>query len=164
MPPVNSQILPEDFNGTFTFTNWTDRDFIGRWGGVDYKFPALKTVPMIMNFTPVEIQNIRKKFAKDLAEREYFKSKEYENINAKNKDVNFHSAVTYSPNDLKVFIQRCLEPLPIAKIEATPAPKDSEARSFHTDDKGNPTTKILKSKASGDSADDSVIGDGQVIA
>jgi hypothetical protein len=61
-------VLPSDFDGIFRFTNWTDSDFTAKWDNIEYTFPAKKTTPIVIpNATPVEIQNIRKKFAKELA-------------------------------------------------------------------------------------------------
>jgi hypothetical protein len=116
-------VLPEDFDGVFMFTNWSDEDFKGVWGSVEYMFPALTTSPMVMPFSPVEIQNIRKKFAKDLAEREYFKSKHYASLQKQegtpgNRTMNsIHQAGTYTMNELTPFIQKALDPLPVAKAE-----------------------------------------------
>lgn len=160
-----TSVLPVDFDGVFRFTNWTDRDFVAKWGGKEYKFPALKTTPMIMgDFTPYEIQNIRKKFAKDLANREFFQSKEHDALNAKNTNLtSFHGAVTYTDNDLKVFIQKCLDPLPVGKVEVTTPISDGKKRTFHTDEDGKPTTRVLKSKLAGDAKDDSLIAEGTKV-
>ena len=78
---AHEPVLPEDFDGTFRFTNPSEEDFIGEWGSKEYHFPAGKTVPMVMpEYSPIEIQHIRKKFAKNLAEREFYKSKGYETM------------------------------------------------------------------------------------
>ncbi len=118
MSPAPSQ-LPADFDGVFRFTNWTDRDFTAKWGGIAYTFPAMKTTPMvILQATPYEIQYIRKKFAKELAEREFFGSKEYSRLDNMNKDDKlrtFQAAVAYTPQNIEVLVTKCLEPL-------TPAP------------------------------------------
>ena len=71
-------VLPPDFDGVFRFTNWTKEDFVGIWGSKEYHLPALSTSPMVIpDHSPLEIQHIRKKFAKDLAEREFYKSAKY---------------------------------------------------------------------------------------
>lgn len=127
-------VLPEDFDGTFRFTNWTDEEFIGKWGGKEYHFPAQFTSPIIIpDHSPLQIQQIRKKFAKDLAEREFYRSKQYEALRTtegmkENGMVvprlnSIHQAATYSLNELTPFIQRCLEPLPVGKAQVTEAPK-----------------------------------------
>jgi len=60
--------LPEDFDGVFRFNNWSNADFVGGWGGKKYIFAAETTSPMVIpEHSPLEIQYIRKKFAKDLA-------------------------------------------------------------------------------------------------
>lgn len=129
--------LPEDFDGVFHFTNWSDQEFVGVWGGKKYIFPAQKTSPMIIpEHSPLEIQHIRKKFAKDLAEREYFKSPQYEHQRLREGEKDEYGMIkprgqgmshagTYSLAELTPFIQRCLEPLPVAKalvekVEKTP--------------------------------------------
>jgi hypothetical protein len=125
--------LPEDFDGVFRFTNWTNEEFVGVWGGKKYTFPPEATSPMIIpEHSPLEIQYIRKKFAKDLAEREFYKSKSYKDLikQERNPDGSprlngIQSAGTYSLDQLTPFIQKCLEPLPVSKalvqtIEKTP--------------------------------------------
>lgn len=108
-------ILPEDFDGVFKFTNWTDEDFTARWNKVEYTFPMRKTSPMIMNFTPVEIQSIRKKFARELAIREFYKSKKFKEMN---KHVPGGTPVSYHDEDLTEFTQKCLVPLEVSKFSA----------------------------------------------
>lgn len=154
------QTLPVDFDGVFRFTNWTDEDFISKWDGKTYTFPALKTVPIIIpTLSPLEIQNVRKKFAKELAEREFSGSKRYKELDAKNKGENmrtFHAAVTYTPNELEPLVQKCLEPLPVAKMEVKDTPKVEIKPK---------ATRRLKSKLSDpNETDESLIRDGQVVA
>lgn len=122
-------ILPENFNGTFYFTNYTGEDFIGVWGKKEYLFKARTSAPMIMTeHTPLEIQNIRKKFAKDLAEREFYKSKGYDVLRSQegtpgNRTMSgIHQAGTYSMNELTPFIQKCLEPLEVSEATIRIAP------------------------------------------
>ncbi len=124
-------VLPEDFDGTFRFTNWSDEDFIAKWNSKEYRFAAQTTSPiLISDQTPLEIQSIRKKFAKDLAEREFFKGRKYETIRSRegNKDEmgmiqprgnGMSHAGTYSIDDLAPFIRRCLEPLAVARAVVT---------------------------------------------
>lgn len=129
------RVLPEDFNGVFEFTNWTDEEFIGKWGGKEYRFPPQSRSPMLIpEHSPIEVQNIRKKFAKDLAEREFFKTPKYEVLRLREgvKDElgmvqpraqGMSHAGQYTLVDLVPFIQKCLEPLPIKKATVTVAPK-----------------------------------------
>ncbi len=112
-------VLPEDFDGVFRFSNPSDEDFVGIWGGKEYLFPAGTTVPLvIVEHSPIEIQHIRKKLAKDLAEREFYKSKGYNMLRDQegkpgNRVFNsIHQAATYTIKDLEPYIQQCLLPLP----------------------------------------------------
>lgn len=115
-------VLPEDFTGVFYFTNWSDEDFVGVWGSKEYLFPKLSTSPMVIpEHSPLEIQHIRKKFAKDLAEREFYRSKEYKTLQKTegtpgNRTLNsIHQATAYSINELTPYIQKALAPLPVAR-------------------------------------------------
>lgn len=138
-------ILPEDFDGVFRFTNWTDRDFTARWDKIEYTFPANKTSPMVMNFTPSEIQNIRKKFAKELAVREFYSTDKFKELN---KHVPGGIPALYTDTDLTPFIQKCLEPLPIQNAKAKMLPKDNLELKNRQDDEGNPITVPLDAKKS----------------
>ena len=110
---------PEGFEGVFYFTNATDEDFVTLWNNKEYTFPKKKTVPMIIANEPLEnIQQIRKYFAKRLAEREFFKSKDF--TKSKNGIVNAGSgsnmvASSYDERLLQPWIDECLEELPRAK-------------------------------------------------
>ena len=69
------KMLPENFDGVVRFTNWSDEDFTGRWNSKDYSFAANTTSPLfIAEHSPLETLNIVKKFALDLAIREWGKS------------------------------------------------------------------------------------------
>lgn len=149
-------VLPENFDGTFRFTNWTDEEFVGKWGGKEYHFAALSTAPMIMpEFTPLEVQYIRKKFAKDLAEREYFNSKGYKNL--RKQEVNsdgtarlnsMNQAGTYSLNELSPFIQKALEPLEISKILVTKSEKASLESTLSRNESGELNSTVIKASDS----------------
>lgn len=110
---------PEGFEGVFYFTNATDEDFVTLWNNKEYTYPAGTTVPMIIANESLEnIQQIRKYFAKRLAEREYFKSKDFNKV--KNGTPNAGSganmvASMYDEKLLQPWIDECLEPLPRAK-------------------------------------------------
>lgn len=143
-------VLPENFNGTFDFTNWSDEDFDGVWGGIAYTFPANSTSPMILPFSPLEIQHIRKKFAKDLAEREYFKSKEYKVLQKQegtpgNRTFNsFQSAGQYFEGDLVSYIKRALDPLQQARATPRKVATQSVEDKLSLDDKsGKPVTAAM---------------------
>lgn len=125
--------LPEDFNGTFFFTNWTDEEFVGVWGKKEYHFPPQSTSPLIIvDQTPVEVQWIRKKFAKDLAEKEFPKTDKFKELFAREQDAmgqkrlgSLHQAGSYSIADIEPLIEKCLIPLAksvakVKKIEFVP--------------------------------------------
>ena len=150
--------LPADYDGVFGFTYWTDRDFTAKWGGIEYTFPALKTTPMLLPFSPLEIQSIRKKFAKELAEREFFQGKKIKDLDKKNEGVNFQGAVTYTENDLTPFIQKALSPLPVGQMKAEQVLTEGEKRPKAK------VTKIVKTKLSGDDEEETLVqGKGDVI-
>ena len=140
-----NNILPEDFDGVFRFTNFSNEDFIARWDKVEYTFPANKTSPMIMNATPIEIQNIRKKFARELAEREFYKTEKFTRMN---KHIEGGTPALYTETDLASFIQRCLEPLPIVHAKAKVLPKNNLEQLNRMDEEGNPITVPIDKKAS----------------
>lgn len=143
--------LPEDFDGVFRFTNFSNREFIGVWGGKKYIFPAETTSPMIIpEHSPLEIQHIRKKFAKDLAEREFYTTKNYKDLlkQEKNNDGSprlngIHSAGTYSIDQLTPLIQKCLEPLPISKALVQPITKIPLEQTLTRNNKGNLNTEAI---------------------
>lgn len=139
MPPIKyDNILPADFDGVFRFTNWTDREFVGMWNKVAYRFPPLTTSPMIIsNATPEEVQHIRKKFARELGEREFYRSERYNELNKQALPGSGNVAAIYTDEDLAPFVQRCLEPLPEARATASRVAGD-KTENYHTD-----VTKVL---------------------
>jgi len=148
-------VLPEKFDGTFKFSNPTEKDFIGVWDKEEYLFPAGKTVPMIMPaHSPLEIQHIRKKFAKDLAEREFYNSKSYkdkadqEGSSGNRTMTGIHQAATYSLEDLTPFIQKCLQPLDMADMTSQPRQGQTVESKLHKDDDGSFVTSAIDKKTS----------------
>ncbi len=143
---MKDDILPEGFNGTFYFTNYSDEEFKARWNKKEYTFPPESTVPLIiLDATPAEVQNIRKKFARELAEREFYKTAKYASIEAQNPRhtlASFRVAIAYNESELNPFITRALEPLKAASIKVQSVVDDS-ADKFHKDDKGNPVTPVV---------------------
>ena len=138
--PVASNKLPEDFDGTFRFTNCRDTEFKARWNSKEYTFPPLKTVPMIIdNATPLEVQSIRKKFAREWAIEEWYKTPMFIGMNA---HVPGGTPALYTESDLAPFIQKCLEPLPIARAKVEVVKKDEDSK-FTKDAKGRPRTRPL---------------------
>lgn len=145
-------VLPENFDGTFRFTNWTDQDFIGKWDGKEYRFAAGTTSPIIIaDQTPLEIQSIRKKFAKDLAEQEFFKGQGYAQLHLQERNNDgsprlnsIHQAGTYSIETLAPFIQRCLEPLAVARAVVTEAQKVNMEDKLTRDESGEINSIVVK--------------------
>lgn len=148
-------VLPPDFDGTFKFSNPSDEDFIGKWNSREYLFPAGTTVPMIMSeHSPLEIQHIRKKFALDLAEREFFKTKKYETFRSREgvkddmgmiqpRGNGMSHAGQYTIGELTPFIQKCLQPLPVATLTSKEAKKTKLEDVLHKDDDGKLVTAAL---------------------
>lgn len=132
MPPQKfSSVLPENFDGVFKFSNPYDEDFYGEWDSKRYLYPAHTRTPIIIaNATPLEIQQIRKKFARELGEREYLKSKavaDKEKIEKANNAPalnSMHQANIYVLDEMSDFVQRCLEDLPATTPTVTEVPKD----------------------------------------
>ena len=137
----NNNVLPPDFDGVFRFTNYTDQDFTAKWNNVAYTFPATKTSPMIIpGATPEEVQHIRKKFARELAEQEFAKTDKFKRLN----DVPpGGTPALYTESDLTPFIQRCLEPLPLAQAAMKALPRDNDSK-FTVDSKGRKVTRVLE--------------------
>ncbi len=149
------KVLPPDFDGTFRFTNPSKEDFIGKWNGQEYLFPAESTTPLIMiEHSPLEIQHIRKKFAKDLAEREFYKSKGYRVLSGQegkpgNRTFNsIFQAAAYNLSDLEPFIKACLKPLRAAEILSRPAVKIPLEDKLKKNDDGTLQTEAVDNKTS----------------
>ncbi len=142
---MNENILPADFDGVFRFTNFTNEDFTAKWSNIEYTFPALKTSPMLIgNATPLEVQHIRKKFARELAIREFYKTPKFVGLNAHTPG---GTPALYTDSDLAPFIQRCLEPLPIAQAKAKVMPKNFDEDSLRKDEEGEPVTQVIDHKS-----------------
>lgn len=120
---------PEGFEGVFYFTNATDEDFTTLWNNKEYTYPKGTTVPMIISNEPLEnVQQIRKYFAKRLAEREFFKSKDF--TKTRNGVVNASGggnmvASMYDEKVLQPWVDQCLEPLPRAKAIVKSRPDET---------------------------------------
>ncbi len=117
---------PENFDGVFKFTNATDEDFTTLWNNKEYTYPAGKTVPMVIANESLEnIQQIRKYFAKRLAEREYLNSKDFNKISNGLKDKDGIKRVipsSYNESELQPWIDECLKPLDpgFQKVKSVP--------------------------------------------
>lgn len=102
-----------NFDGVFRFTNITDEDFVFLWNNKEYVFPAGKTTPMIIaNETPENIQNIRKKCAYKLAQREFYKGKVYNEMKEQGRGL----PPLYDEKLLEPMIESCLKPLPVGNV------------------------------------------------
>lgn len=147
--------LPEDFDGTFYFTNDSDEDFIGKWGGKEYRFAAHATSPiLIMDASPLDIQQIRKKFARDWAVKEFGKSETYQKLLAQERNPDgtprlnsIHQGGTYSDNDLIALIQRCLKPLPVKRAEVKTIEKTPIEDKLSRDNDGELNTMVVSQNA-----------------
>jgi len=153
-------VLPENFDGTFKFSNWSDEEFTGKWNSKEYLFPAGTTVGLVMpEHSPLEIQHIRKKFAKDLAEREFFKTQKYETFRSRegSKDElgmiqprgsGMSHAGQYTIQDLTPLIQKGLEPLADAKLVSQAVQKQPIEDVMHRDEEGKLVTEVVDKNTS----------------
>lgn len=136
-----ANVLPADFDGVFRFTNFTTEDFVAKWDNIEYTFPAKKMTPMVIpNASPEQVQNIRKKFARELAIREFYNSPKFK---ALNKHTPGGTPALYNDSDLAPFSQRCLEPLPIGSAKSRILPKQNEQDFLSKNKVGKPVTRIL---------------------
>lgn len=141
--PDDNVRLPADFDGVFRFTNFTENEFKAKWNNVEYTFPPLKTTPMIIQgATPEEVQHIRKKFAKELAVACFYQTDKFKAQDKIKGDQGMPAL--YTETDIAPFVQRCLEPLPIAKAIVTPAPQDNIEQKLRKNTRGKNVTKILE--------------------
>lgn len=105
-------IIDNDFDGVFKFTNPTTEDYKHLWNNIEYTFPAMSTSPMIIpNETLENIQEIRKRFAYDLAVKRFYGGKEYHRLNKMGNGI----PPTFDEKLLQPMIDECLKPLPVVK-------------------------------------------------
>jgi len=125
--------LPENFDGVFRFTNFTDEDFTTLWNSKEYTFPKQTSSPMIiLGESPENVQNIRKLFAKRLAKREFYKGARYEELNSLTKQSNGVPTTFNEDKEFATFIQKCLEPLELSQAKITNKPKKEITVSEYT--------------------------------
>lgn len=111
------------FEGVFFFTNATDEDYSHLWNNKEYIFPKQTMCPMVIPTETLEsIQEIRKRFAYDLAVREYYKTKEY----VKNSKMGNGLPPLFDEKVLQPWIDQCLSPLPKAMIKVKEGKKTKE--------------------------------------
>lgn len=146
-------VLPSNFDGVFKFSNPFSEDFIGVWNKKEYEFKAGTMTPMVMTeHSPLEIQHIRKKFAKDLAEREWFKSKGYKVLQGQegkpgNRIMNsIQQAATYTLTELEPYIRQCLQPLPAGQAMARAIVSDKMEDKLKRDDNGQLISEVVDPK------------------
>ena len=139
-----------EFDGVFRFTNTSDEDFTTLWNNKEYTYPAGQTVPMIIANESLEnIQQIRKYFAKRLAEREYYKTKGFKEVKngIKNKEMGRNVVSSgYDEGDLQPFINSCLKPLPEGRQKVKDVPPEERnikvSKAFSTGDPTNPFPSV----------------------
>ena len=150
------KMLPENFDGIIRFTNWSDEDFVGKWNSKEYEFKANTTSPLFMvDQTPLEMLNICKKFALDLAVREWGRSKWYEdnlkrerNSDGSPRGYGMQGAATYTIDQLAPLIQKGLYVYPESKAKVQEAFRPKLEEKLRKDDEGNTVTKAVKKNAS----------------
>lgn len=127
-----------EFMGVFHFTNWTDEDFVHLWNNEEYTFPKGTSVPLIMPKENSEnIQEIRKRFAYDLAVREFYKSPQYKKMSKMGNGL----PPIFDEKILEPMIEKCLKPLPMGKATVKKIELDEEKKfksSMAMDDSDNP--------------------------
>ena len=113
------------FDGVFRFTNITEEDFVFLWNNKEYIFPAGKSTPMIIaNESPENVQEIRKKAAYKLAQREFYKGDIYNQMKEQGRGL----PPTYDDKLLEPMIKTCLNPLPIGFATVKELPKEDESK------------------------------------
>ncbi len=112
-------VKPSEFNGTWIFSNPDTEDFTGIWNGTSYTFKAMSTSPFyIIDANPIETQEIRKQFARKLAERMFGKTKRYEKLEKDGEGKPVPRFYDYAV-EIQPFVDQCLKPLPKAEITVT---------------------------------------------
>lgn len=140
-----AQTLPEGFTGMFYFTNPTDTEFVSFWNSMQYTFPAHKTVPLIIpSETPLGVQEIRKKFARELATLMFYNTDKYKVRDAEAPAGSGKVPAIFTDADLKPYVQMCIEPLPLAQATIEVKELDQTEKKLHRDEDGKRRTKILK--------------------
>lgn len=132
MNQENTLEAPAEFDGVYRFTNFSEEDFTTLWNNIEYTFAKKTTSPIIIPSESAEnIQNIRKIFAKRLAQREFYAGNRYTELNELTKKTGVPPLVD-EDKEFAPFIQKCLEPLPVGKVTAKKIPKSEAEVSEHT--------------------------------
>lgn len=152
------EVLPKNVDVRFPFTNRSTEVFKARWAKKEYTFPSMSTIQMlgmINDATPLELQGIRKKFAREWAVREFFKGEIPVNgptaasMTNKPGELNsIHQARTYSDNELAPYIQMCLIPLPIGEVRVADVSEAPLEETLHRDEEGALITEAISKNTS----------------
>lgn len=164
-------MLPENFDGIVRFTNWTDEDFVATYNSKTYFFPKETTSPLTLvdmshyddkgNLlqklaSPIELLNICKKFALDLATREWGKTQWYKdqlkrerNVDGSPRGYGFSGASTYDINDpaFSALIQKGLYIYPAAKAKISDMARPKLEDKLSKDPEGRLNTKAVRQGA-----------------
>lgn len=96
------------------------------WNNVEYVFKAKTTVPLIIrNSTPEQIQEIRKRFAKDYAQDWFHQTKRYADLNKKG---GYMPAGYNEDTEFGKVIQMCLTALPKSQVGVREIPHEEEKK------------------------------------
>lgn len=128
----------EDFSGVFYFTNPTNKERRKLWNNKEYIFPPESRVPLIIASETLDnIQEIRKRFAKDLAlerlyEGEPVKDRQGNVVFDYNKAKGLGNGMppTFDEKILEPFIEECLKPLPIKRGSVKQGKKIDDERNY----------------------------------
>lgn len=173
------KMLPENFDGIVRFTNWSNEDFVAKYNSKEYVFKANTTSPLMMVDTshydgqgnhlqamasPLELINITKKFALDLAIREWGKSqwmndnlKRERNSDGTPRGYGMQGAATYSIDQLAPLIQKGLYIYPDSKASVKESALPSVVEKLSTDRKGKKVTTVVQADDSMRALEDSFL-------
>jgi hypothetical protein len=158
-PMERVKMLPENFDGLVRFTNWSDEDFTAKYNSKEYLIPANSTVvlsPLMPDRSPIELLNICKKLALDLATREWGKTQWYKdqlkrerNVDGSPRGYGMSGASTYSIEDPKfaALIEKGLYVYPTAKAKISDMPRPKLEERLSRDPEGRLNTKAVKQGA-----------------
>lgn len=152
-------MLPENFDGLVRFTNWSDEDFTAKYNSKEYLIPANSTVvisPLMPEFSPLILLNICKKFALDLATREFGKTQWYKdqlkrerNVDGSPRGYGMSGASTYSIDDPKFaeLIEKGLYIYKTAKATISESQRPKLEERLSKDNKGRLNSKAVEQGA-----------------
>ena len=169
-PMERVKMLPENFDGIVRFTNWSDEDFTGVYNSKEYEFKANTTSPlqtvdlsyydgngnhMQRLASPLELLNIVKKFAQDLAIREWGKSQWYKdnlkrerNSDGTPRFQGMQGAATYSIDQLAPLIQKGLYVYPAVKATVNEVQRPKLEDKLSKNEKGKRSSGVVEDGAS----------------